>query len=371
MLEVAILPVHPGWRLFDFAMSATSSPLSSNGMQMRVVIPARNEQQSIEQALDALRGQVDLAGAPLVPGCFDVTVLATDSNGAATMAARAYAERYPAFPLRLLERAVAGEVPLGEARRSLFEDACARFDAEGQIGIVASTDAHTVVAPDWVAATLDEFARGVDAVGGRVVLSPEDLDQMDPALRRAHVQDTGYHLLLAELGARVDPNPNDPFPCHYQHHSASLALRTDVYRRAGGIPNEGNPDDSLYDALERIDARIRHSPNVRAITRARCIGLLEDWAVTAISRQPLLVEPVMRSVKRLQLRRELRGRWRFRRSHRELEQGTRMDTFAFFGAFLADVRSEIERYLDETAGNEPVPLPAAIDDLRTTLTTYH
>jgi NAD(P)-dependent dehydrogenase (short-subunit alcohol dehydrogenase family) len=71
------------------------------------------------------------------------------------------------------------------------------------------------------------------------------------------------------------------------------------------------------------------------------------------------------------LRRELRGRWRFRRSHRELEQGTRMDTFAFFGAFLADVRSEIERYLDETAGNGPVPLPAAIDDLRTTLTTYH
>jgi hypothetical protein len=194
---------------------------------------------------------------------------------------------------------------------------------------------------------------------------------MGPDLRRAHVQNTGYHLLLAEIGARVDPNPADPFPCHYQHHGASLALRTDIYRRAGGIPDEGNPDESLYGALERIDARIRHSPDVRATTTARCTGLLEEWAVTATSRQPPLVEPVMRSVKRLQLRRELRGRWRFRRSHLELEQGTRMDTFAFFGAFLADVRPEIERYLDETAGAEPVPLPAAIDDLRTTLTTYH
>jgi hypothetical protein len=352
-------------------MSATISPLPSNGLQMRVVIPARNEQQSIEQALDALRGQVDLAGAPLAPDCFDVTVLSTDVNGNTAMTARAYAERHPAFPLRVLERASAGEVPLGEARRSLIEDACARFDAEGQIGIVASTDAHTMVAPDWIAATLDEFARGADAVGGRIILSPEDLDQMDPELRRAHVQDTGYHLLLAELGARVDPNPDDPFPCHYQHQGASLALRTDIYRRAGGIPNAGNPDESLYEALERIDARIRHSPNVRATTTARCTGLLEDWAVTAISRQPLLVERGARSFKRLQLRRELRGRWRFRRSHRELEQGTRMDTFAFFGAFLADVRPEIERYLDETAGTDPVPLPAAIDDLRSTLTTYH
>jgi hypothetical protein len=79
----------------------------------------------------------------------------------------------------------------------------------------------------------------------------------------------------------------------------------------------------------------------------------------------------MRSIKRLQLQRELRGRWRYRRSHRELVQGTRMDTFAFFGAFLADVRSEIERYLDETTGNDQIPLPDAIDDLRMTLTTYN
>ena len=48
-----------------------------------------------------------------------------------------------------------------------------------------------------------------------------------------------------------------------------------------------------------------------------------------------------------------------------------MDAFAFFGAFLADVRPEIERYLDETTGNEPIPLPAAIDDLRMALTTYN
>lgn len=368
-MKVAILPVHPGWRLSGFAMSATFSPLPSNGIQMRVVIPARNEEQSIEQALDALRGQVDFTGRPMAPDRFDVTVLATDCDDDTAAVTRRYADRYPAFPLRLYERVTAEAAPLGTARRSLIEDACNRFEADGHEGIVASTDAHTTVAPDWIAATFAEFARGAEAVGGRIVLSAEYLARMDPELRRVHLQDTGYHLLLAELGARVDPNPDDPFPCHYQHHGASLAVRTDIYRRAGGITDVTNPDETLYDALERIDARIRHSPNVRVTTSARSSGMLEEWA--AYSRQPFLVEPVMRSTKRLQLRRELRGRWRFRRAHQELERGTRMDTFDYFGAFLADVRPEIERYLDETADTEPVPLPAAIDDLRTTLSTYH
>lgn len=352
-------------------MSVSDSPSPSNNIQVRVVIPARNDEKSIGQALDALREQHDLSGHPLPPERFDVTVFATECDDDTAAVTRDYANRYPDFPLRVLERDTLDEVPIGAAWRSLIEDACARFAADGHEGIVASTDAHTTVDPDWIAATLAEFALGADAVGGRVVLSGRELTCMDPELRRTYLQDAGYHLLLAELGARVDPNPDDPFPCHYQHRGASLAVRTDVYRRAGGIPDEEHPDDTLYDALERIDARIRHSPNVRVTTTARCHGPVENWAVATVPRPTPRVESVMRSIKRLQLQRELRGRWRFRRAHRELVQGTRMDTFAFFGAFLADVRSEIERYLDETTGKDQIPLPDAIDDLRLALTTYN
>jgi hypothetical protein len=349
-------------------MSHIDPLLPTNGVQMRVVIPARDEERTIAQALDALRGQVDLTGRPLAPGAFDVTVLASNSDGDTTTAVAGYAERFPEFPVRMLEQTVAAEhATLSATRRTLFDDACARFDASGHEGIVASTDAHTIVAPDWIAATLAEFEQGTDVVGGRIVLAADDLDRLDPALRRIHLQDTGYHLMLAELGARVDPNPDDPFPCHYQHQGASLAIRTDIYRRAGGIEEGSNPDDALYDALERIDARIRHSPHVRVTTTNRCPGFLEDWAAVALTRQPLLVEPVARSIKRFQLRREFRGRWRFRRSHGDLAQGTRMDAFAFFGAFLAEVRCEIEQYLDETAGNERIPLAKALGDLRLAL----
>lgn len=358
-------------------MSLCSAARPSNGPQLRVVIPARNEAESIESALDALRGQVDLDGDPLEPGWFDVTVLANNCEDDTADVARAYGESYPAFPLRVREEDFPTErANPGAARRTLIDEACERFEAESRAGIVASTDADTIVAPDWIAATLAEFEKGPEVVGGRIVLSSEGLASLPPELRRIHLDDTNYRIMLAELGARVDPNPSDPAPCHHQHFGASLAVRSDVYRRAGGIPEVVTLEDmAFFDALERIDAKVRHSPHVRVTTSGRRqarlpIGLssqLDEWTVAARAGTPVLVEPVSRSLKRLQLRRELRGRWRYRRMRGDLERGAHMDAFAYFGAFLADIRGEIERYLDEAASSEPVPLEAAIGDLRLAL----
>ncbi len=355
-----------------FTMSATSTPFPVDGLRMRIVISARNDAQTIERTLDALRQQSNFDGQPIAAGSFEVTVLATDCDDDTAAVARGYAERHPAFPMRVQEAPTPSErATAAGSWRNLFDDACARFETNGHEGIVASTDAHTIVAPDWIAATLAEFAGGADVVGGRIVLSAADLDRMDPELRTEHLLDTGYHLLLAELGARVDPCSCDPLPCHHQHILASLAIRSDVYRRASAMAAGASAPDgpALYDALERIDARVRHSPNVRATT-----GFPAVWADAPDGPQsgrPVLVEAVPRSLRRLQLRRELRGRWRYRHSHRELEQGTRMDTYAYFGAFLSDIHWEIERYLDEAVGNEPVALPIAIGELRAALTPYH
>jgi hypothetical protein len=259
-----------------------------------------------------------------------------------------------------------GRTTAESARRALMEEACARFDAEGRLGIVASTDAETTVAPDWIAATMAEFAKGADVVGGRIKLSAGILASLSPELRRVHLQDTDYHLMLAELGARIDPRKHDPFPCHYQHSCASLAVRTDVYRRAAEFADVVRLDDMAFgDTLEYVDALVRHSPMVRVTTSAR------RQAQTPVGPSPQLVESVPRSLKRLQLRRELRNRWRYRQGHREVERGTRMDAFAYFGAYLADIRTEMERYLDETVGAELVPLDYAIDELRSTLAVHH
>ena len=358
-------------------MSTRNALRPSEAIAIRVVIPARDEAQTIEHALESLNNQVDLDGNPLRPGIFDVTVLANNCDDATADTARVYGERHPSLPLRVLEaRFDADEANIGTARRTLIDDACARFEAEGRDGIVASTDADTIVAPDWIAANLREFDNGADAVGGRIVLSAEGLAGMPPDLRRIHLQDTGYRIMLAELGAKIDPNPCDPSPRHHQHFGASLAVRTGIYRHAGGIPRVNTLEDmAFYDALERIDACVRHSPIVRVTTSARRqarvpIGLstqLEEWAVAAQAGRPVLVEPVARSLKRFQLRRELRNRWRYRRAHHELARGARMDSFAHFGAFLAEIRFEIERYLDDTAASEPVPLGRAISDLRVML----
>src|SRR5215213_4870597 len=153
-------------------MLASDPSLQSDARQVRVVIPAIDQAATLEQALDALRNQVDQAGRPLEAQCFDVTVLAGNGNDETASIARAYADRHPEFHLRLLEQSLPrAQANPDAARRALIDDACARFEADEHEGIVASTDADTIVAPDWIVATRAEFAKGVDAVGGRIALS--------------------------------------------------------------------------------------------------------------------------------------------------------------------------------------------------------
>jgi hypothetical protein len=361
-------------------MFASNPSLQSDALQVRVVIPAIDQAATLERALDALRNQVDRTGRPLEAQCFDVTVLADTGNDETASIIRDYADRHPVFPLHLQEQSLPrAQANPGAARRALFDDACARFEADGHEGIVASTDADTIVAPDWLAATLAEFAKGADAVGGRIALSAEDLADLPPEQRHLYLQDTGYRILLAELGAAVDPRPCDPSPCHHQHFGASLAVRSSVYRFATSLPDVRSQGGlTIFEALERIDARVRHSPWVRVTASARrsacgplgCSTQPVEWAATPRGEYRMVVEPVERSLQRLQLRHELNDRWRQRHARADLVRGARMDAFVTFGTFLASVRPEIEHFLDDTVGNEPVPLDRAIGDLRIALATY-
>ncbi|MBA2450066.1 MAG: glycosyltransferase family 2 protein, partial [Chloroflexi bacterium] len=244
----------------------------SSRCEVCVIIPVRDEAETLEAALDALAHQVDVQGHRLERARYEIVVLANNCRDDSAGVARRFAVRDPTLALHVVELALPpSRDHVGHARRLLMDEAYHRLRSLGRPrGVIASTDGDTRVAPDWIAATLAEVARGVDAVGGRIALEPAGRAALELAARAYHLRDVGYRHLVSEWATYLDPEPWDPWPRHHQHFGASLAVTAEAYGRAGGLPAVPALEDvALYQALLRVDARVRHSPAVRVATSAR------------------------------------------------------------------------------------------------------
>ncbi len=200
------------------------------------------------------------------------------SDGSRAVAA-ASQQRYRELRLHVLECQLPSELAhAGTARRLLMDLACERLrgiDA-GEVTAILSTDADTIVAPDWVWRNLCAIREGADAVGGQIALSAEQMSGLPPAVLEAFRLDEQYQGLVARLESMLDPDANDPWPRHLQHFGASLAATPQIYRRAGGLPPRRVLEDAAFvQALREADARVRHCPHTRVFTSARMRGRAE------------------------------------------------------------------------------------------------
>ncbi len=288
--------------------------------ELSVIIPARNEEQSLEQTLSALATQRARNGLALDPRRYEVLLLINNSSDGSACQAAQVARKYPSLRLHIAEiQLPEPDAHVGKARRLLMDAAWHRFRCNGRAdGIIASTDADTIVSETWVDATIFEIRRGADAVGGRILISSEDLQFLDPDARSCHLRDVGYRALVAEIESLIDPDPADPWPRHFQHFGASVAVTASAYLKCGGLPvQESLEDVALHDALERTGASIRHSPNVRVYTSARVDGRtgfgfarqLQIWSQAHRNGHPFLVRSAEDVINELHVRRELRLGW--------------------------------------------------------------
>jgi glycosyltransferase involved in cell wall biosynthesis len=275
-------------------------------LEIAIVIPVRDEQEWLPSALEALACQRDLDGSPLDRDRYEIILLINNSVDASASIAIAFARQHPSLALHVVEVDLPEcEAHVGRARRMLMDMAAERLPWDG---VIATTDADTRVAPDWVAMTLAEVAAGADAVGGRILVDPAGFIDEGGHARRMHLRDVTFRYLVAELEARLAPDPFDPWPRHFQHFGASMAVTVGAYRRAGGIPPLSSLEDvAFYHALRRINARIRHSPAVRVVTSARSVGRtgfgfavqLQRWSAMGARHEPFLVESPSAIVARL------------------------------------------------------------------------
>lgn len=354
-----------------------------------VIVPARNEADHLEYALNALRRQRHVDGTPLSERVYEVLLLLNNCTDQSAAVAQRYQRRYPTFPLRISTIQLPPErANVGTARRLLMDEAYRRLLQVGRPqGIIASTDSDTIVDPYWLDQIQAEISRGCEVVGGRILTRPDG-----SPVRVNHLRDVTYRMLKARLEAHLDPVSFDPWPRHFQHFGASLALTCAAYKRVGGLPNVPHlEDEALYTALVRTDTRIRKSPHVRVTTSTRtqgrvAVGFSEQlryWESLNQNNQSQLVEAPGAIIQRLRNRNRLRVIWQ---NHLAASVSAELQAIAsellidpdwlqhqlnqgsYFGQFWEGVEKQMAAG-DWAAYWQPVPISVAISELRLYLRT--
>jgi hypothetical protein len=281
-----------------------------------IAIPAHDEAGHIERCLAALAVQRDGTGAPVKRGAFEIMVYANNCNDGTAAIVRGFAARLP-HPLQVVEE----ELPLprrnaGWARKRAMDLAAARLAGHhASKAFILTTDADSAVAPTWFAATLREFARGADCVAGYIDADPLELVSLGrDFVARGRVEDT-YLRLLAEIDARCDPQPHDPWPNHRVASGASLAVTAAAYAAVGGLPPRAVGEDlALTRVLTRAGFKVRHSMEVCVSTSCRFDGRARGGAADTMRHRHAVpdapcdpdIEPALEATRRSICRRMLR-----------------------------------------------------------------
>jgi glucosyl-3-phosphoglycerate synthase len=235
-----------------------------------VVIPARDEQHRIAACLSALAAQTTGVAAFEIILVLDHCTDRTAEVAAATVARNGLALTMIPGP---------GTGP-GPARRAGMEVACMRLHELGRPrGLIASTDADSRPAPDWLARQLAHRDAGATVIAGRIELDDAEARDLPLGVLRARERDAAARLRLVRR--------SDPDAAHHHFAGASLAVTAAAYRAVGGLgPELALEDEAFARQLTRCRVPVLRAPDVVVTTSARASGravrgLSVDLAVAA------------------------------------------------------------------------------------------
>ena len=254
------------------AATPQTLPAPRETVRAVVVVPAHDEEQRIGRCLEALAGQVEVAPEEfevivVLDACEDATAAVVDAvRSSLDGLCQPSAERRAGGPD--IHAVVGPGQGAGPARATGMDIGCARLESLGRHGgLLASTDADSVVASDWIARQLEALAGGAEAIGGEVVLDPTEAAALPPGL-------------LADREAQLAARTRDAAargPAEHAHFSgASLGVTPDAYRRAGGMAwMAALEDQELEDRLVAAGVTIHRLRPVSVVTAARTEGRAE------------------------------------------------------------------------------------------------
>ena len=138
-------------------------------------------------------------------------------------------------------------------------------------GVLCTTDADTVVAPDWLAGNLRRARAGADLVCGTVVLNERELAALPPQVRACGDLEEAYRRSLAALWREW--TGGELADLSVQALGASLVITAACYRAVGGLPMPAAGEDKALARLVRAHGfRIDNASEVRVVTSGRTTG---------------------------------------------------------------------------------------------------
>ena len=289
--------------------------------QMIVAIPAKDEAYHIEKCLRALSIQQMCSIATSSLSSFSVVLLVNNSTDATLDIAGRLAPTLP-FHMSVLEHHLPkADAHAGGARRAAMDAAAhAAVDPDA---IICTTDADSEVSPTWLFDIRTAIENGADAVAGVVEFAPARRgDPPFPASRRLEDR---YATLQAEVIARADPEPHNPWPNHFWAWGANFALTLSAYKAIGGLPSQPLAEDrALAAALRAHDFKLRHSLDVRVRTSRRDQGRAPGGLADLIrfhqqnDSHPCdaELEPILTAFARARIKRDVREAWKSGGDHR-------------------------------------------------------
>lgn len=364
-----------------------------SSVKICIVIPVKDEEIYLLKTLQAFADQVDLQGNKFEKDQFEILILANNCSDNSVAIIRNFQQENPLLSIFLTEITLTKpNANIGYVRRILMNTAFERLQKNGG-GIIMTTDGDTQVSSDWIVQTLAEFENGADAVGGRILLSENELEFLDDVTAEIHFKDEEYQLLIAALEAEIFQTKNEENPCHHQHFNGSFAVTTGCYERSGGIPDVTHLEDcAFYDRLQRIDAKVHHSSKVIVHTSARCIGRTEvglssqlnEWKSGGLQSSELMVTSAETHLNHFMLKKNLKNIWEqkietlpeFKVAIKQIipsltvkkEDYLNYQSSIYFGTWFSDFLAKHHKNWVQNFSVEPIDL--AIEKLKVALQDY-
>jgi glycosyltransferase involved in cell wall biosynthesis len=271
-----------------------------------VAVPVRNEAQRLPTLLNALAAQSWIAVSQEPLQVVLVLNNCTDQTGSV---ATTFAAATSKLSIDIVEtHFAAGHAHVGSARGLAMDRA---FAIGGANDLLLTTDADAFPSLDWIGANLRAVAAGADLVGGHIVGNPEEEAALGTGFQKRARRQMRYNRLVDHLTALLVPLAHDPWPRHSDHTGASLAVKSEVYEKLGGIPPLPCREDVTFvkNALQ-AGFQLRHPLDVKVEVSARLDGrakggmaeCIRGWLRAEQHGLPHLVEDPTYILHRLQKR---------------------------------------------------------------------
>lgn len=258
---------------------------ASTAWDCAIVIPAKDEEDRVVPCLMAAA----TACRNVADHVSGIILVINNTTDRTAVAAGEYALSQPDIPVVVIDcHFDPADAGVGSARRLGLDLACRMV---GQSGTLLTTDADTLVRPDWIAQNLAELLRA-DMICGTVSGQPDEAQNLPPAIAAHGSAEWDYVNGCVALAAALDPLAHDTAPAHHNAAGASMAVSARVYQAVGGLPViQIGEDRAFAERIEAHDYRLRYSDRVIVETSCRMIGRTDGGMAGALRARAFETDP--------------------------------------------------------------------------------